>query len=329
MLWRRIVVSVVLTVVVALAIFWPSMMAWTYAAGERAEGTVTVCDTFATGSKGEGREKRCKATWTTESGESGEGYIYGLDVDTPDGTRVDLHIGPVGPYAGPVTDQHEYFVHAVILLVLGGLWSARIVRRVASGRATARALLNAPDGTKLVVTRRRARVPGGGVHASLRRAEAPAGYAHPRPNQVDSVEMRLFVDAGWVLGKVYDRKGFAALHDASGRPFLLVALPATPLGKPDYVLVDTSGKARLIITRTAWSPRAYTLTDPDGVPLGAVGAPAGHGPGVLEVTDAEGTRVATAACRGRSWALHTAPSAAPILRDAALVIAFIQHRLGD
>ncbi|RSN67408.1 hypothetical protein [Actinomadura sp. WAC 06369] len=242
MLWRRIVISVVLAAAVALAVFWPSVMVWTYTAGERAEGTVTVCDTYATGSKGEGREERCEAAWTTESGEPGEGHIYGLDVDTPDGTRVDLRIGPMGPYAGPVTDQYAYFGHAVILLVLGGLWSARSVRRVASGRAAARALLDAPDGTKLVVTRRRATVPGGGAHASLHRAEAPAGYAHPRPHQTEMAEMRLFVDAAWVLGKVYDRKGFAALHDASGRPHLLVALPAPPCSSPSTCCSTRPGR---------------------------------------------------------------------------------------
>ncbi|MFE9104066.1 hypothetical protein [Actinomadura geliboluensis] len=38
---------------------------------------------------------------------------------------------------------------------------------------------------------------------------------------------------------------------------------------------------------------------------------------------------ATAECRGRSWVVRVEPSATPLLRDASLVIAFLQHRLGD
>ncbi|OLT14261.1 hypothetical protein BJF79_19120 [Actinomadura sp. CNU-125] len=315
-----------LAIAVVLAVFWPAMMVWTYTAGEKATATITDCGRITSGGKTTTQTEYCKATWSVEGGGRGEGSVYGQDADTPDGARVPLHIGPMGPYAGGITDQYPLFVPLAVLIVLCGLGTARTVRRAASGRATARELLDAPDGTRLVVTRRKATVPDGGPHAVLRRAEPPDGYTRPAPHGLHMSEAKLLLEPLRLVGKALDPQGIAALNDPSGRPLLFVDHHVRRHMSPEYVLADPSGRTRLVIRRTRWSPRAYTLTDPDGVQVGAVD---GRGPGVLEVTDAAGTRVATAACRGRSWALRSEPSAHPLLRDAALVVAFLQYRLGD
>ncbi|MEU8345413.1 hypothetical protein SAMN05443665_1014103 [Actinomadura meyerae] len=315
--------------IAGFAIFWPAMMVWTYATGEKATATVTACEERAS-TKSSAGGRYCEGTWRTESGAEGEGSIYGLDTDTPDGTRVPLHIGPLGPYAGSLTDQYKTFTPAVLLALLGLLCSVRSIRRAASGRATARALLNAgPDGTTLIVARTKARTPGGGRYATLEPAEPIDDYAYPRAEARRLATAPLLMAPVWYLGAFLDPKGFAALRAASGETLLYVHYNAVRRLEPDYVLLDPSGKAHLVIRRTRWNPSAYRLLHADGTEIGRAGPAEGRGPGVLEVRDATGALAATAACRGRTWVLRAEPSATPLLRDASLVIAFLQHRLGD
>lgn len=328
MLWRRYAIYAVLAVLACAALIWPLAMVWTFTLGGKATATVTDCHLSPRTKRG-AEVKHCEGTWRTEDGATGRGSLYGLDTDTPDGTRVPVRFGPLGPYAGGLADQYRSFTPAAVLGIIGLLCALRPVRRAASGRATARALLDSPPGaTKLIVTRTEAKIPGGGRYVSFGPAEAPPGYRPPRPTprQLSGVSLHWPLK---FLGTVVDPKGFAALHDPSGRPLLFLHYDFLRRIEPDYVLVDTSGKPHLTLRRLRWNPSAYALLDPEGMRIGSAGPVEGRGLGVLEVKDASGALAATAACRGRSWVLRAEPSASPLLRDASLVATFLQHRLGD
>lgn len=329
MVWRRYAIYAVLTVLVCAGLVWPVSMVWTFTAGGQATATVTDCHLTAR-TKHTAEVKHCEGTWRTEDGATGHGSLYGLDTETPDGTRVPVRFGPLGPYAGSLSDQYRAFMPPVVLGVIGALCALRPIRRTLSGRSTARALLaSPPDGTKLVVTRTKAKIPGGGLYVAFKPAAPPPGYRPPKPTMRELTGVSLFYWPLKFLGIVVDPRGFAALHGPAGEPLLFVHYDFLKRIEPDYVLADTSGKPHLTLRRLRWGPAAYALLDPDGMRIGWAGPAEGRGPGVMEVKDAGGARVATAACRGRSWALRVEPSATPLLRDASLIATFLQHRLGD
>ncbi|MFI0410147.1 hypothetical protein [Actinomadura sp. 3N508] len=329
MVWRRNAFYAAMVVAACVVAFWPVMMVLTYTSGEKADATVTEC-VYSAGSRRTAKVERCDAVWRTESGETGKGPIYGLDTDTPKGTRVTLHIGPMGPYAGNVVDQYQLFTPAIFLGAVGVLCAVWTGRRVVSGRAVARTLLSAPsDGMRLVVTRHKAKRPDGGLYVSLAKAQAPAGYERAQPRSLQLAQVKLLHMPVWFFGRAIDPAGVAAWKGPGGETFLLVDHVVRRRLEPEYVLIDTSGTVHLVIQRLRWRPASYTLLRPDGTEIGRAGPGNGRGPGVLEVRDAQGAQIAVAAGRWRSWVLQVQPSAPPLLRDASLVLTFLQHRMSD
>ncbi|MEU5880398.1 hypothetical protein [Spirillospora sp. NPDC047279] len=104
----------------------PGIIAFTLLFGEPATATVTEC-----AGGGKGRSLDCSGTWRTGGGDGGEGHISGVsraDLDR----RVDVRLGPLGPYAKPL---HGYWQIYTVVPVAGWLAYLGVRRKVRGSRA--------------------------------------------------------------------------------------------------------------------------------------------------------------------------------------------------
>ncbi|GGV14421.1 hypothetical protein GCM10010182_38800 [Actinomadura cremea] len=298
---------------------YPVLLTYTFYLGEKATATVAECEV---GSPGYGRAggdpDRCRGTWRTEGGETAEGEIYNLDPTRAEGRTYAVRIGPLGPYAhgwdrawpGPLLGAVPLliFVAAEVLLYRG------ILR---PGRKMADTLLAAPGA--LLVSDARTRHADGSPHTFVRNLpDAPPGH---RRLDLPGRERRQGKNVGPKGGRTF----YQSVVDTDERPLMLLEHRSDERLEPETVLHDPSGDPRLLLRRTDGT--RFRILDPTGAELGTA-RPADEARILsLEVCDTDGKVVAEAAGRGlMTWVLRIEQDAPPLMRDAALALAFVKLR---
>ncbi|MBE1534043.1 hypothetical protein [Actinomadura algeriensis] len=298
---------------------YPVILTYTFYLGEKATATVAECEL---GSPGYGRAGGdpdiCRGTWRTEGGETGEGEIYNLDATEAEGRTYPIRIGPLGPYAhgwdrawlGPLLGAVPLliFVAAEVMLYRG------ILR---PGRKIADALLDAPGA--LLVSDDKTRDADGSPHTFVRNLPAaPPGHRHL---DLPGRERRRGRDVGPKGGRTF----FQSVVDAAERPLMLLEHRSDERLEPETVLLDPSGNPRLLLRRTDGT--RFVILDPTGTELGTAGPADPARILSLEVWDTDEKVIAEAAGRGlMTWVLRIDEDAPPLLRDAALALAFVKLR---
>ncbi|MFD0901322.1 hypothetical protein [Actinomadura sediminis] len=326
MLRARAVAFTILGTCVAALLFWPVVITYTLAAGEKATASVTRCVKTTNGKR---HNLSCTGTWRTEGGETGSGEIYGLDKDDA-GTDVPVRVGPMGPYGGGFGGNWVYYLTLVPLLIAPGIaiWALRV--SFGPGRKLAESLLAEPaGGTLLVVTPKRVDHANGLPLATLGPpGPPPPGY---RPVEIPGRALRAGgrspLDAA--AGVNRDRSEFRPLESPGGEPLAVVEHRSAEGREPDHVLLDPSGATRALVRRISAGPARYALIGPDGTPLGSAEPTGGRLSGSLRVTDAGGVTVATIAHTGRRCVVRVEDAAPRVYRDIAIVLVFAQYHTAD
>ncbi|MBE1534045.1 hypothetical protein [Actinomadura algeriensis] len=315
---RRHLRLVLIAIPVLIIAVWgahTAVLAYTFAAGEKATATVESC---SPGGSTNGRRSSgsCNGTWRTEGGETGRGGIYNLDVGEASGETVQVRIGPLGPYAngwerawtGPVVAAG--FILIALIAYIAVLRWKRVFHRL----KLADAIADEPDG--LLVTETGVRRADGSPHALVRRLDGPPP-GHRRLDLPGRTERR-----DELAGP--GRTVFQSVLDADERPLMVLEHRSDRKLNPETVLLDPSGAPTLLLRRVR--DKEFRLLDPDGGELGSARPPGRARVAMLEVRDAADGTVATIVERGGEWLLRAREDAPPALRDAALALALVQNR---
>ncbi|MBT3149376.1 hypothetical protein HTV45_00355 [Streptomyces sp. CHD11] len=271
-------------------LFWPTVLAYTFLAGERATAQVAECH------HGGGRSPlKCSGTWRTADGDTGSGGIYGLRRSDA-GHAVEVRVGPLGPYRPGLGA-------AAVPVSLSLFWLASFgvltVQQVRVGRR-ARRLLAEPGapGDLLIVTGKGARTLEGRRCASVVTLPWPA----PATPGVKT--------AYWEV------------RDPAGQPMFRVEQRRAGKSAPELVVRDPSGMSGHIIRSTgADSPGACTVLAFDGTPVGSIQPFAGIKWGAFEFRDDRGVLRARSVSRLPEWVLRLEPGTSPAI--SRLVLAFV------
>ncbi|GGV14428.1 hypothetical protein GCM10010182_38810 [Actinomadura cremea] len=312
----RLLLSARVTIVVFCAwAVYPAILAYTFAAGEKATAGVESCSLGGSthGRRGSGS---CHGTWRTEGGGTGRGEIYNLDVREAPGDTVQVRIGPLGPYAGgwgrawvgPVVSG-GYVLLALIAYLAMLRW-----KKVFHRLKLAESIAAEPGG--LIVTEAGVRGPDGTPHVLLRRLPGPPP-GHERLDLPGRTERH-----DELAGP--GRTVFQSVLDADERPLMILEHRSDRKLNPETVLLDPSGAPTMLVRRVG--DREFRLLDPAGAELGSARPPGRARVPTLEVRDAEGKRVAVTVGKRNEWLLRTEVDAPPPLRDAALVLSLVQNR---
>ncbi|RSN67405.1 hypothetical protein [Actinomadura sp. WAC 06369] len=311
----RLVLVAVPVVAVALWAAHTAVLAYTFAAGTKATATVESCDGGTTVGGRQGF-RSCRGTWRTEGGETGEGGIYNLGAREGSGATVPVRIGPLGPYANGW--ERTWIGSAVslgyILVALIAYIAVLRWRKVFHREKLAESI--GGDATALIVAESEVRRSDGSPHVLVRRLDGPpAGYR--RLDLPGRTERR-----DELAGP--GRTVFQSVLGADERPLLFLEHRSDRKLNPETVLLDPSGAPTVLVRRVG--DREFRLLDPAGAELGSARPPGRARVLALEVRDAGGKRVAAAVGRRGTWLLRTEADAPEPLRDAALVLALVQHR---
>ncbi|WGP14342.1 hypothetical protein [Streptomyces sp. SH5] len=277
------------------ALFWPTMLTYTFLAGERATAQVAECH-----QGGSRSPLRCSGTWRTADGDSGSGGVYGLGSSAA-GRTVAVRVGPMGPYRpGVRAVALPVSVSLFWLLSFGGL-TVRVHR---AGRR-ARRLLAEPALPEhlLTVTGKAAHTLDGRRSASV--VPLPAPPTPPAPG---------------VRATYWD------VHDGAGRPVCRVEKRGTRKSLPELVVWEPSGGGHVIRPTSGHSPGHYTLSAFDGTPVGTVEPFAGTKWGAYAFKDLQGVVRARSVCRMPEWVLRLEPGAPPLFLRLALAFTTGQRR---
>ncbi|MEV5824470.1 hypothetical protein AB0L25_02725 [Spirillospora sp. NPDC052242] len=311
----RLVLVAVPVLIVALWAAHTAVLAYTFAAGEKATATVEACSRGGT-TGGRGSSGSCRGEWRTESGEIGTGGIYNLDVREASGETVQVRIGPLGPYAngwerawvGSAVSL-GYILVALIVYIAVLRW-----KKVFHREKLAESM--AGDDAALIVTEGEARRADGSPHVLVRRLDGPPA-GHRRLDLPGRTERH-----DELAGP--GRTVFQSVLGADERPLMFLEHRSDRKLNPETVLLDPSGAPTMLVRRVG--DREFRLLDPAGAELGSARPPGRARVPTLEVRDAGGKRVAVTVGRRGAWLLRTEADAPEPLRDAALVIALVQNR---
>lgn len=327
MLRLRLVVITLLLGCVAAMLFWPVVLTYTFVSGQKATASVERCERGP--ATRTGRNLTCVGTWRTESGDSGEGEIYGLREDDA-GTDVAVRIGPMGPYAGGFSRSWFLFLPLAPLVLAPFIivWAVRAT--LGSGRKLASSLLADPaGGTLLIVSGDKVLHPDGLPQATLN----PPGPPPPghRPVEAPGRPPRVFPRSGFdkAAGINADSTEFRALTGPHGHTLAVVEYRSAEGLEPEDVLLDPSGTALALIRRLSPNPRHYEVLDPGGAPIGSATNIGGKFSSSVRVEDVRGTTAATIAHTGRRCVIRVEDNAPRPFRDIAIVVAFATFRTTD
>lgn len=276
-------------------LFWPTVLTYTFLAGERATAQVTECHRGASRSP-----LRCTGTWRTASGDTGSGEIYGLSRSDA-GHTVEVRVGPLGPYRpGPGAAALPVSLSLFWLVSFGAL----TVQQVRAGKRTRRLLAEpGAPGDLLIVTGKGAHTPDGRRSASV--------VTLPRP-----------VPAAPGVKTTYWE-----VRDPAGQPMFRVEKRRAGKSVPELVVWDPSGVSGHIIRSTGKdSPGGYALLALDGTPVGSVEPFAGTKWGAYEFRDDRGVIWARSAFRMPEWVLRLGPATSPPFSRLALAFIIGQRR---
>ncbi|XVQ15825.1 hypothetical protein ACQP1W_25910 [Spirillospora sp. CA-255316] len=310
---RLVVVGIPVALFCAWA-FYPAVLAYTFAYGEKATATVASCE--PSGSR-RADQSSCDGTWRTAGGELGQGGIYNLNPYEAAGDTVQVRIGPLGPYAGG-------WERAWVLPVVSGvpILSSLIVyivvyrTRIRPGRRLAESILTAPGA--LIVSDAAVHRPDGSPHVLIRHLPDPP-LDHRRlelPGRTERKDER--------PGPKGRRIIFQSVLDADERPLMILEHRSDQKLNPETVLLDPSGTPKMLVRRV--DENEYRLLDPTGAEQGSARPPDGKRTPALEVRDAGDKAVAMAARHRQKWVLRVEEDAPQPLRDAALALALVQNR---
>ncbi|OLT14257.1 hypothetical protein BJF79_19100 [Actinomadura sp. CNU-125] len=311
----RLVLIGIPVLIIALWGAYTGVIAYTFAAGEKATASVESCGVGGT-TNGRRSSGSCHGTWRTEGGETGRGQIYNLNVREAAGETVQVRIGPLGPYANgwerawimPVVSG-GFILLALIAYIVILRW-----KKVFHRLKLAESITDEPDG--LIVTDAGVRRPDGTPHALVRRLEGPPP-GHERLDLPGRTERH-----DELAGP--GRTVFQSVLDADERPLMILEHRSDRKLHPETVLLDTSGAPAMLVRRVG--DMEFRLLDPAGAELGSARPPGRARVQTLEVRDAGGTPVAVAVGKRNEWLLRIEVDAPAPLRDAALVLALVQTR---
>ncbi|MFG2085693.1 MULTISPECIES: hypothetical protein [unclassified Spirillospora] len=317
---RRILIIGLIAIAICAWAFYPAVLAYTFAEGERATATVAEC----VAGSGRGGRATCHGTWRTEDGEHGEGEIYGLDYEQTHGRdddAVPVRIGPLGPYANGWGGSWDYFLSLVPVLFFAFLfvWIRR--RFILPARRLAESLLAASGDVLVISEREGVRRPDGSPYATVTTSlEPPPGHRRLElPGRPASTRDQP------TLGSRDSLHRFQSVVDAAGRPLMHLEHRSDRGLHPEHVLLDPSGAPRLLIRPdTERGPFFHLLLDPAGAGLGTSGPAENRNMTTLEVRDAGDRPAATAAKLRRRRVLRMEDGVPPLLRDAAIALVLIQ-----
>jgi hypothetical protein len=311
---RRLVLIGVPVALLCAWAFYPAVLAYTFASGERATAAVASCKPAGSA---RGSSATCHGTWRTAGGESGRGEIYNLNPYEAAGDTVQVRIGPLGPYANgwerawvmPVVSGVPVLTALIVFVVV-------YRTRILPGRRLAQSILAAPGA--LVVSEAAVRRPDGSPHVLIRHLPDPP-LEHRRldlPGRTEREDERPGTKGRRII--------FQSVLDADERPLMVLEHRSDQKLNPETVLLDPSGVPTMLVRRVG--EKEYRLLDPSGAEQGSARAADGVRTPALEVRDADERAVATAARHGRTWVLRLQEDAPQPLRDAALVLALVQNR---
>ncbi|WP_156725635.1 hypothetical protein [Streptomyces apocyni] len=276
-------------------LFWPTVLTYTFLAGERAAAQVAECHRGASRSP-----LRCTGTWRTADGGTGSGGIYGLSRSDA-GRAVEVRVGPLGPYRPGLRAAALPVSASLFWLVAFGALTKQQIR---AGKRVRR-LLAEPGfpGDLLIVTGAGAHTPDGRRSASVVTLPQPAS---PAPG---------------VKVTYWEVRGPA------GQPMFRVEKRSAGKSVPELVVWDPSGVSGHVIRSAGKdSSGGYALLALDGRPVGSVEPSAGTKWGAYEFKDDRGVTWARSACRMPEWVLRLGPATSQPLSHLALAFIIGQSR---
>ena len=318
MTMRRHLFALSLFAVFAVWGFWPAVHAYTFAYGKRASAIVERCEQH-----GSGRftEVTCHGTWRAEDGERGAGEIYGLRREQRKGV-VPVRIGPMGPYANGWDRAWPLPVVTGVLLLIPITLLTRFRRKhVLPARKLSESLLAAPGDILVISSRGEVRRPDGSPYAvsAVIGPEPPPGHRYlelpgrPRTNRSQPA-----------LASRESLHRFQTIEDPAGRPLMYLEHRSDRGLRPEHVLLAPSGAPSVLLRTDPARAHAYRLLDGAGTVIASAGPAESRNAATLELSDATGRPVATAARNRGRWVLRVEQETPRSLRDAAIALVFIR-----
>ncbi|MCP2336886.1 hypothetical protein [Actinomadura rupiterrae] len=328
------VVQTVLFGLLTLAFLsWPTGVAYTLLAGERATAHVAECHTV---SKGRGTSLACTGTWRTPDGRGGSGDLYNLDRDEA-GHDVAVRSGPFGLYAHGFGRAWPHLLFSLFGPVLFGARFVGLLARVRALRREERTRLAglAREGA-IIVTRDLVRTAEGRTLVAAVRSAA-GRLCLDGPDGTTLVQFE--GDGPWTL---YDRDGspLGSLESELGTFLTHLATPSStpdPPDEPDSPAAPAPpgepgspaapippDEAGLLMSAVDGS--GYALTDPSGTPLARFAPDHLDGRPGYAVRDAADREIGSLYREGDEWIIRFPDVVQARLRNAAITFALIQAR---